>query len=121
MLKSSEFALEEWQDEDDLLKRIEPFVDDCKVTETGAVKLKITYSPVSDLLVYNEKSAFVDGCFYVNLKREGKTAGKAICCLPFLGTTKSYKIDCICTETTDPNAKYEIDFSPKKLWAMEKI
>jgi hypothetical protein len=121
MLKSFEFALEEWQNGEDLLARIAPSVYSCKVTETGAVKLKISYSKASDLLVYNEKPAVVDGCFYVNLKHEGEIVGKAVCCLPFKGTTSTCELDCICTETIDPNAQYEIGFSPKKLWAIEKI
>lgn len=120
-LEAAKYALEEWQDENFLLRKMKPVVRDCTVTETGAVRLTIGISQTPDLLVFNEKPAFVDGSILVQLKHNGKIYGTAICCLPFKGSSFNRTVECICTQTTDPDMKYQVHFAPNKLWAMEKI
>lgn len=120
-LQSAKFALEEWQDADFLLSQINPTVSSCKVTKTGAVKLKISFGTTPGLRVYNEKPAFVDGSVLVQIKDGDKIVGTTMCCLPFKGTTKFGSGECICTQTTNPNGQYQVDFAPNKLWAMERI
>lgn len=120
-LEAAKYALEEWQDETDLLKQINPSVKSCRVSETGAVKLTVSFHSTPDLLVFGEKHGFVDGSILVNFKDGDKVCGTAICCLPFLGSTYEGTAECICTKTTEPDKKYQVEFAPNKLWAMEKL
>ena len=120
-LEAAKYALEEWQDENELLKQIKPSVKSCRVSETGAVKLTVRFHSTPDLLVFGEKHGFVDGSLLVTFKDGDKVCGTAICCLPFLGSTHEGTAECICTKTTDPDKKDQVEFAPNKLWAMEKL
>lgn len=120
-LEAIQYAMEEWQDENHLLSVLSPTVEECTITKTGAVKLNLRFASTSGLRIFGEKPACIDGSIKVILKKDDKVCGTAICCLPYLGTTYNWHAKCICTETTDPDAKYEITFEPNKLWALEIV
>lgn len=120
-LRKIKYAMEEWQDENHLLNVLNPTVEECAITKTGAVKIHLRFASTSGLRIFGEKPACIDGSIKVILKKDSKVCGTAICCLPYLGTTYNWHAKCICTETTDPNAKYEITFEPNKLWAQEIV
>lgn len=120
-LGSTKYQLEEWQDSDHLLKILSPKVKYYHSSETGAVKLNISFEKTVDFKIYGEKRAYIDGSVLVEFWNNNELCGSAICCLPYGGTSKDCESKCFCIQTQPLNGskKYSIRFKPNKLWAME--
>ena len=119
-LAQTKNLLTEKLDASKLLDMIHPVVEDYEITETGAVKLKVSLSVARDLFIYDDVFAVVDGSIKVLLKVDNKIVGTAICTLPYGGLLFDYTFDCICCEPKKTAEKYTFDFAPNNLWALER-
>lgn len=102
-----------------LIEMMHPMVEDYEITETGAVKLKVSLSAAKDLFICDDVFAVVDGSVKVLIKVGNKNVGTAICTLPHGGLVIDCTLDCICCEPKETAVKYTFDFAPNNLWALE--
>lgn len=94
------------------------------VSPTGAVHVTASVKLKRQLTIRDGRvPAVADGVLYAQLKQNGIRKGSAYITLPCYGigsATNPTKLEGICTELTDPNAKYTVEFEPYHLWLMER-
>lgn len=119
--RKAQNSLVERLPQDELLSKINPRVSSIKVTDSGAVVMRVKFSDVSIVKIYDSVNATVDGFLQAVLLKDGERAGTVIFTLPPEGVRGCpYDgIRGICIDTTDPDAEYEVRFEPYDLWAIE--
>lgn len=115
--EAAKMMLTESLEEQNLLSMLAPTVKSIEQTPTGAVKMELKLNYVSDLKIYGDVDAVIDGSFKVLLKLDGKTVGTTFCVADFDGFKCCYK--CICTEVSEKADKYDVSFAPHHLWVAE--
>ncbi|MBQ6600496.1 MAG: hypothetical protein IIX36_02530, partial [Clostridia bacterium] len=106
-------------DNQQLIEMLKPEVKSYEVSETGAVTLKVEVHSTSELYIYDDVRAVVDGCIKVILKVDNEVVGSAVCVLPFGGMSCSTTVYGICLEPERRAQEYTFDFQPENLWVTE--
>lgn len=105
-----------------LFTKLNPSVKSYKISDTGAVKLKVEVNAPKDFFILEDTPAVIDGTLYVDVidPVAGETVGEAICVLPIGGVEKKTTIDCICLNPSKKIDSYDFYFASTNLWAIEK-
>ncbi len=91
------------------------------VSETGAVVVEADFDINENYCIFEEIEPSIDGVVAARLIENGVHVGTSYFVLPVDGVHKKVRLASICTRTTKPNAKYEVEYSPVDLWAIEKV
>ena len=104
-----------------LMDFLEFYSERVTVSQTGSVYISVNMSSSTSPTLYDgEVKARIDGFVQAELVKNGSIAGSAILTLPMLGLDESGKeIKGICTETSDAQAQYTINYKPIALWLIE--
>lgn len=119
-LQEAEITLVEKLPQDILLKKLKPTVKELKVSESGAVRLKLGYDHPENLKIFDNVPAYIDGSFKAVLKVNGKVAGFAYATLPYKGSNGYSAIEAVCRKVSISAEKYDVSFEANNLWAMER-
>lgn len=105
-----------------LFTKLNPSVKSYKISDTGAVKLKVEVNAPKDFFILEDTPAVIDGTLYVDVidPAAGETVGEAICVLPIGGVEKKTTIDCICLNPSKKIDSYDFYFASTNLWAIEE-
>lgn len=92
------------------------------ISKTGAVRISVEVSSQTKSTLYDgEVNARIDGLIRAKLSTNGVVKGSAVLPLPIYGVdTYQNKVEGICTETTDPNGSYTVEYEPIALWLIER-
>lgn len=118
-LETAKILLSEKHNPKQLLSMMQPRVQQWKVTETGAVQVKIALRSTPNLVIFDDIKAVADGSIQVLLKVDGEIVGNAICDLPYGGMTRAVTVDGICCTPKQKVKKYTFEVVPNHLWAVE--
>ena len=92
-----------------------------EVSETGAFTVKVSVSLPFDPRIYDSVPAIVDGTVSADFYQSDKKVGSALLVLPCNGVDRqAVEVEGICLEGVDASKPYRIEFSPYKLWAIER-
>lgn len=118
-LQEAEITLVEKLPQGILLKELNPSVKEIRVSESGAVRLKLVYDRPQTLKIFDNVPAYIDGSFKAVLKANGKVVGNAYVSLPYNGSNGYSTIDAVCRDVRISAEKYDVSFEANNLWAME--
>lgn len=94
---------------------------DYAISETGAVVVEADFHVAPDYRIFGDIAPTVDGVVAAKLMENGEHVGSAYFVFPVDGVHKKIRLASICTKTTNPTAKYTVEYEPVYLWAMEKL
>ena len=109
--------------QDQLMGLLSCQVTDKKISETGAIRLKVKVEQVQPLWIFEDVKARVDGSIQVLVydgKENNRTCAKGMICLPLEGSVP-FKREVICKGDAPVSSldQCRIEFKENKLWGME--
>ena len=91
------------------------------VSETGAVVVEADFFLSQEYRIFDNVHPAADGVVAARLMENGEHKGTAYFVFPVDGVHRTVRLASICTKTTDPKAKYTVEYAPVDLWAIEKM
>ena len=109
--------------QDQLMSLLSCRVTEKKISETGAIRLKVSVEQTKPLRIYEDVKAVVDGSIQVLVydgKEKNRNCAKGMICLPLEGCVPfTQEVICKGDASVSSIDKCKFDFKANKLWGVE--
>lgn len=103
-----------------LIKELNPQVAKIQILSTENVELLVGVNK-KKIKIFDTVEAVIDGAFKANLLVNGEVVGTAFLTLPYCGSENTVTLKTIFVNITKKSDRYDVEFEPYNLFAIETI